>query len=73
MMELKFFLRNGDLRGSVALYAEGTTLQHLKAKPLTLVTIYVHGHDSQRKLSCILHLKTLSNGKQRLTGAQTCQ
>lgn len=49
---------------------EGAALQHLKAKPLTFVSIYIHGHDRQRKLSSVLHLETLSDGKQRLVGAQ---
>lgn len=51
---------------------EGATLQHLKSKSLTRVSIYIHGHNSQRKLSCILHLETLSNGKEWLIGAQAC-
>lgn len=51
--------------------AEGTTLQHLKTKTLTLVTIYIHRHDRQWKLSSILHFKTLSDGKQGFIGAKT--
>lgn len=51
--------------------AERTTLQDLEAKSLTLISVYIHRHDSQRKLSCVLHLKTLSDGKKRLVGAQT--
>lgn len=51
--------------------AEGATLQHLKAKPLTLISIYIHRHDCQRKLSCILHLETLSDGEKWLVGTQT--
>lgn len=69
----ELFLRNCDLRGSVVLKTEGTTLKHLEAVALTRVTINVHRHDCQRKLSCILHLKTLPDGKQRLSGAQTCE
>lgn len=53
--------------------AEGATLQHLKTKALTLVSVDVHGHDCQRKLSRVLHLKTLSNGEQRLVGAEACE
>lgn len=49
---------------------EGATLQHLESKSLTRVSIYIHGHNSQRKLSCILHLETLSNGEEWLIGAQ---
>lgn len=49
------------------------TLQHLKAKSLTLISIYIHRHDGQRKLSGILHLKALSDGKKRLIAAQTCK
>lgn len=52
---------------------KGATLQHLKSKSLTSVSIYVHGHDGQRKLSCILHLETLSNGEEWLIGAQACE
>lgn len=39
---VKFHLRYGELRGAVVIEAEGMTLQHLKAKSLTLVTIYIH-------------------------------
>lgn len=65
----KRHLRDGDLRGTVVFQTKGATLQHLKPKTLTLISIYVHGHDRQRKLSHILHLEALSNGKQRLIGA----
>lgn len=66
---MMFDIRYGDLRGGVLLKAEGRTLQHLEAKPLTLVTINVHGNDGQRKLSCVLHLETLSDGKKGLAAA----
>lgn len=39
---VKFHLRYGELRGAVVIKAEGMTLQHLEAKSLTLVTIYIH-------------------------------
>lgn len=52
---------------------KGATLQHLKSKSLTSVSVYVHGHDGQRKLSCILHLETLSYGEEWLIGAQACE
>lgn len=51
--------------------AERVTLQHLKAKALTLVSIYVHRHDSEGQLSGILHFETLSDGKKGLIVAQT--
>ena len=68
---LKLHLRDGDLCRGVVVEAEGATLQHLEAKALTLVSIDIHEHDRQGKLSCILHLETLSDGEQRLVGAQT--
>lgn len=68
---MMFYLRYSDLRGGVLLKAEGTALQHLEAKPLTLIAINIHGHDSQRKLSCVLHLETLSDSKERFAAAQT--
>lgn len=66
------FLRNCDLRGGVVLKAKGMTLKHLEAIPLAGVTINIHGHDCQRKLSGVLHLKTLPDCKERLSGAQAC-
>lgn len=39
---VKFHLRNGDLRGGVVVQTEGATLQDLKAKSLTLISIYIH-------------------------------
>lgn len=53
--------------------AEGSTLQHLKAKALTLVSVNIHRHDCEGKLSCILHPEALSDGEKRLVGAQTCE
>lgn len=40
--DLKFHSRYGELRGAVVIEAEGMTLQHLEAKSLALVTIYIH-------------------------------
>lgn len=50
--------------------AEGATLQHLKTKPLTLISIYIHCHDCKRQLSCVFYLETLSDGEKWLVGAQ---
>lgn len=38
----EFHLRDCNLSGSVVVETEGATLQHLEAKPLTLVSVYVH-------------------------------
>lgn len=70
---INFHLRDGDLRGGVVVEAEGATLQHLKAKSLTLISINIHRHDCQRKLSGILHLETLPDSEERFVGAQTCE
>lgn len=70
---VKFHSRYGELRGAVVIKAEGMTLQHLEAKSLTLVTIYIHWHDRQGKLAGILHLEALSDGKKGLIAAQTCK
>lgn len=66
------YLRDGDLRGSVVVETEGATLQNFKAKALTLISVYIHWHDCQRELPSILNLETLSDGEERLVGAQAC-
>lgn len=45
---------------------EGPALQHLKPEALASIAVNVHGHDGERKLTCVLHFKTLLDGKQRL-------